>query len=309
MKYLSVCSGIEAASVAWKPLGWIPVGFSEIDPFACSVLSSRFPEVPNFGNLIEHHKWMLDSNSIDILVGGTPCQSFSRSGDRKGLNDSRSQLVFCFIELASRLKPSWIVWENVPFVLSSNQGRDFEQILEALEELGYGLAWRTLDAQYIRVDGFERALPQRRRRLFLVGSLGTQGCKQVLFNRKSNQYRASTVESQKEVESKLENGSRSDPTFSTWWDGNVVSSTITRSLDEQFMPDKFAFNAVIHNSLVRRLTPREFERLQGFPDDWTLVHHRGRLAYDKPRYKAVGNSMAVNCIRWIGRGIKDAAKV
>jgi DNA (cytosine-5)-methyltransferase 1 len=308
LKYLSVCSGIEAASVAWNPLGWTPVGFSEIDPFACSVLSFRFPEVQNFGDLTQNRNWVLNG-PIDILVGGTPCQSFSRSGDRKGLKNLRSQLVFCFIELASRLKPSWIVWENVPFVLSSNQGQDFEQILEALEELGYGLAWRTLDAQYVRVDGFERALPQRRRRLFLVGSLGTQGCKQVLFNRKSNQYCFSTVKKQKEVGAELGNGFKSDSTFSTWWDGNVISSTITRSLDEQFMPDKFAFNAVIHNSLVRRLTPREFERLQGFPDDWTLVHHRGRLAYDKPRYKAIGNSMAVNCIRWIGRGIETVAKV
>lgn len=307
MKYLSVCSGIEAASVAWNPLGWTPVGFSEIDPFACSVLSFRFPEVPNFGDLTQHNNWVFNDR-IDILVGGTPCQSFSRSGDRKGLQDSRSQLVFCFIELASRLKPSWIVWENVPFVLSSNRGQDFERILEALEELGYGLAWRTLDAQYVRVDGFERALPQRRRRLFLVGSLGTQGCKQVLFNRKDDQYCSSKIEQQKEIKAEVRNGFESNSTFATWWDGSEVSSTITRSLDEQYMPDKYAFNAVIHNSLVRRLTPREFERLQGFPDDWTLVNHRGKLAYNSSRYKAIGNSMAVNCIRWIGRGIEAVAK-
>ena len=165
MRYLSVCSGMEAASVAWHPLGWQPVGFSEIEPFPCAILKHRFPNVPNYGSLTEYQSWPLEPGSIDLLVGGTPCQSFSVAGLRKGLEDPRGNLALVFLGLADKLKPRWIVWENVPGVLSSNSGRDFGSFLGALVELGYGFAYRVLDAQYFGV-------PQRRRRVFVVACLG-----------------------------------------------------------------------------------------------------------------------------------------
>jgi DNA (cytosine-5)-methyltransferase 1 len=165
IRYLSVCSGMEAASVAWHPLGWQPVGFSEIEPFPCAILKHRFPQTPNYGSLTEYASWPLQSGSIDLLVGGTPCQSFSVAGLRKGMADPRGNLALVFLGLADRLKPKWIVWENVPGVLSSNGGRDFGSFLGALVELGYGFAYRVLDAQYFGV-------PQRRRRVFVVACLG-----------------------------------------------------------------------------------------------------------------------------------------
>ena len=165
MRYLSVCSGMEAASVAWHPLGWTPVGFSEIEPFPCAILKHRFPNIPNHGSLTEHHTWPIEQGAIDLLVGGTPCQSFSVAGLRKGLADPRGNLALTFLGLADRLKPRWIVWENVPGVLSSGGGRDFGSFLGALVELGYGFAYRVLDAQYFGV-------PQRRRRVFVVACLG-----------------------------------------------------------------------------------------------------------------------------------------
>ena len=165
IRYLSVCSGMEAASVAWHPLGFTPVGFSEIEAFPCAILSTRFPQIPNHGSLTEYKSWPIEPGAIDLLVGGTPCQSFSVAGLRKGLEDPRGNLALVFLGLADKLKPRWIVWENVPGVLSSNGGRDLGSFLGALVQLGYGFAMRVLDAQHFGV-------PQRRRRVFVVACLG-----------------------------------------------------------------------------------------------------------------------------------------
>ncbi len=167
IRYLSVCSGMEAASVAWHPLGWTPVGFSEIEPFPCAILKHRFPNVPNYGSLTEYQSWPLEPGAIDLLVGGTPCQSFSVAGLRKGLADPRGNLALTFLGLADKLKPRWVLWENVPGCLSSGQpkGSDFGCFVQGLVELGYGFAYRVLDAQHFGV-------PQRRRRVFVVACLG-----------------------------------------------------------------------------------------------------------------------------------------
>lgn len=171
MRYASVCSGVEAASLAWMPLGWEAVWFSEIEPFPCSVLKKRFPDVPNLGDMtkIEGEKYR---GAVDILVGGTPCQGFSVAGKQGGLNDPRSALCLAYCGLLETMRPRWFVWENVPGVFSTNGGEDFRAFLRKIDEIGYSCAWRVLDAQYVRVDGFARAVPQRRRRVFVVGYLG-----------------------------------------------------------------------------------------------------------------------------------------
>ena len=181
-----MCSGIEAASVAWHPLGWEAVGFSEIEKFPSAVLAHHYPNVPNFGDMTKHETWPLAPGSVDLLVGGTPCQSFSVAGLRKGLADPRGNLMLTYLAIADRLRPRWIVWENVPGVLSSNGGRDFGTFLGALGELGYGWAYRVLDAQWCRTQRHPRAVPQRRRRVFVVGCLGDNGsAAAVLFDRES----------------------------------------------------------------------------------------------------------------------------
>ena len=141
-----MCSGIEAASVAWHSLGWTPVGFSEIEPFPCAVLAHHFPKVTNYGDMSKFRDWSIRAGDIDLLVGGTPCQSFSVAGLRQGLKDPRGNLMLTFLAIAEHLKPKWILWENVPGVLSSNGGRDFASFLGALGQLGYGFAYRVLDA-------------------------------------------------------------------------------------------------------------------------------------------------------------------
>jgi DNA (cytosine-5)-methyltransferase 1 len=177
MRYGSVCSGIEAATVAWHSLGWGPAFFSEIEKFPREVLAYHYPDVPLHGDFttIGENQY----GSIDLLVGGTPCQSFSVAGLRKGLDDDRGNLSLEFIKLAQRERPRWVVWENVPGVLSSNGGKDFGSFLGALGEIGYGFAYRVLDAQYFGVA-------QRRRRVFVVGYFGDwRRAAAVLFERES----------------------------------------------------------------------------------------------------------------------------
>lgn len=199
MIYGSICSGIEAASVAWHPLGWKASFLSEIEAFPRKVLAHHYPNVPLHGDFTTIKKD--DYEPIELLVGGTPCQSFSVAGLRAGLNDPRGNLMLEFGSLAKRLQPKWLVWENVPGVLSSNSGRDFGSFLAMLGELGYGFAYRVLDAQHFGV-------PQRRRRVFVIGCLGDwRSAAAVLFEQHSLQgHPAPSREKGKEVTETLTRG-------------------------------------------------------------------------------------------------------
>ena len=180
MRYLSVCSGVEAATVAWHPLGWEAVGYSEIEKFPSEVLAHHYPSVTNYGDMTKYKEWNING-AVELLVGGTPCQSFSVAGLRKGLEDPRGNLALVYCGILDHFRPKWFVWENVPGVLSSNKGRDFGSFLGALVELGYGFSYRVLDAQYFGVA-------QRRRRVFVVGHLGDwRPTAKVLFESESLQ--------------------------------------------------------------------------------------------------------------------------
>jgi DNA (cytosine-5)-methyltransferase 1 len=341
-----VCSGIEAATVAWHPLGWEPQWFSEIEAFPSSVLKHHYPETPNYGDMTKFKEW--SDEPIDLFVGGTPCQSFSVAGLRKGMDDPRGNLALTYLAIADKYRPRWLVWENVPGVLSSNGGRDFGSFLGAMGQLGYGFAYRVLDAQYFGVA-------QRRRRVFVVGYLGDwRRAAAVLFERESlSGHPAPSREARQDLAQCLTAGvgKRYDPETETlpvafgWQNsasqGDSVSEHVTPTLDKSKTPAVCAplntqlglrgadtsntsregvgignngdpsftlqaahSHAVISTLAVRRLTPRECERLQGFPDDYTLTPHRGKPAADGPRYKALGNSMAVPVMAFIGRRIQ-----
>ena len=176
MKYISIFSGIEAATVAWQPLGWEPLAFSEIDPFPSAVLQHHYPDIPNLGDITKID-WSPYVGAADIVVGGSPCQSFSVAGKREGLAGA-SGLMFEYVRAVRELRPRWFVWENVPGALTSERGGAYRQLLSEMDALGYGLAWRVLDAQFFGVA-------QRRERVFLVGSLGTMRSAEVLFKRES----------------------------------------------------------------------------------------------------------------------------
>jgi DNA (cytosine-5)-methyltransferase 1 len=461
MIYGSVCSGIEAATAAWHPLGWRPAFFSEIDKFPRAVLAHHYPTVPLHGDFttIEAGQYA----AIDVLVGGTPCQSFSIAGLRGGLADDRGNLALEYLRLAQRLRPRWLVWENVPGVLSSlsheapdpcappppvDMELDGQEVateddygseelhalqcfLAGVSELGYGWSYRVFDAQFAGV-------PQRRRRVFVVGYLGDwRPAAAVLFEpeslrgdpaprreagegiadplaagtRSNGGYRndadtaASLVASNGGLSGKDDPAGRADADGGNNSSGPIDVATARNAhagphgrLDfesETFvthapradgfdasedgtgrgtplwpvcysiMPmnsgtdykarevdvaqpvmaggpvggnqggDYIVFSAKDHGAdagemsptlragphhkshanagvmpavlspgmAVRRLTPRECERLQGFPDDYTLIPYRGKPAQDWPRYKALGNSMAVPVMRWIGQRI------
>lgn len=322
MKYLSVCSGIEAASVAWHDLGWSPVGFSEIESFPISVLKHHYPNVPNYGDLNEQASWPLEAGSADLVVGGTPCQSFSVAGKRGGLDDPRGRVMLSYLGLVERVRPRWVVWENVPGVLTSDEGRDFGSLIGALGNMGYWVSWRVLDAQWFGV-------PQRRRRVFVVASLGDNRGAQVLFDGQSRFGNPPASGASRQgnsgaiadcaatVSSKWHKGSggpsgdecqnltvfrKSRRAQSSTDDETWVPAAVANTLN-QFDVGERDTHGVVQDLRVRRLTPRECERLQGFPDDWTQVPHRGKPAADGPRYKAIGNSMAVPVMRWIGQRI------
>ena len=166
MRYLSLFSGIEAASVAWEPLGWEPVAFCEVDAFPSAVLAHRWPDVPNLGDItkVDWSDFAKGKRKPDVVVGGSPCQSFSVAGNREGLA-GESGLMFEYIRAVRRIMPRCFVWENVPGAFTSEDGEAFRQLLSEMDALGYGLAWRVLDAQFFGVA-------QRRERVFLVGCLG-----------------------------------------------------------------------------------------------------------------------------------------
>ena len=331
MRYLSVCSGIEAASVAWESLGWTPVAFSEIEKFPSKVLAHRFPNVPNLGDMTRYKEWDIERGSVDLIVGGTPCQAFSVAGLRKGLDDPRGNLALTFIAMVEHYKPKWVVWENVPGVLSSSRGRDFGSFVGALGNIGYGWAYRVLNSQYFGV-------PQRRRRVFVVAhsSGDSRRAAQVLFEPESLRRDSTKAQSKEE---------------GRFWNGSTVTQTLDAVLHKgQMMPEKNRFPVVTTGELsclhmnvtnteiaqhvtlitpsavvldhikkmnmstaktltesllpvgLRKITPTECERLQGFPDGWTNIHLK---TPDGPRYKALGNSMAVPVMRWIGERINE----
>jgi DNA (cytosine-5)-methyltransferase 1 len=344
MRYLSVCSGIEAASVAWHELGWEPVAFSEIEPFPSAVLAHHYPSVPNWGDMTKFKEW--PDADVDVLVGGTPCQSFSVAGLRKGLDDPRGNLMLTYLAIANKYRPEWLVWENVPGVLSSNGGRDFGTFLGGLGELGYGFAYRILDAQYFGVA-------QRRRRVFVVANARDwRRAAAVLFERHSMSGNpAPRREAGKGVAQCVTTGTGrlhdaetetllphafdarqsdviqyGDRTGPLDTDGHTIG--VMQPVATGFYPTagqdfpcltecspsvKVGSSGssgkppgVQHAMQVRRLTPVECERLQGFPDGYTAIPWRKKPeAPDGFRYKSLGNSMAVPCMAWIGRRIDE----
>ena len=177
IRYISLFAGIEAWSCAVAGMPeYEAVAFSEIDPFACAVLAHHYPNIPNLGDITKVD-WEAYHGLADIIVGGSPCQGFSQAGYRKGLRDSRSSLALSYVQAIERVQPRWLLWENVPGVLSTNDGEDFRCFLAALDDLGFGLAWAVLDSQWFGVA-------QRRRRVFVVGHLGSwEPAAQVLFER------------------------------------------------------------------------------------------------------------------------------
>jgi len=294
LRYGSLCSGIEAATVAWQPLGFHAEWFSEIDPFACAVLRHHYPTVPNLGDMTKITEDQIHEHGpIDLIVAGTPCQSFSTAGFRRGLDDPRGNLALYFLRLVELARPRWLVWENVPGVLSSKRGRDFASFVWGMERLGYGVAWRVLDAQFFGV-------PQRRRRVFVVGYFGDwRPAVSALFDLANMRVDPDSC-SEKESEHTRQDSSRAGPRR------KEVSPILGTLLSGHFTAAQILISNlnVLCGRRIRLLTALECERLMGYPDGYTRIIYRGAEAGYSRRRSALGNSMAVPVMAWIGQRIQ-----
>jgi DNA (cytosine-5)-methyltransferase 1 len=405
MRFISLFSGIEAASVASAELNWQAVAFSEIEPFPCKLLAHKYPQTPNLGDITKVD-WSAWRGKADIVVGGSPCQAFSISGNRNGLNDERGNLTLEYCKAVHAVKPKYVFWENVPGVLSDKTnafgcllaaltGADEPLTAEASDELfyafttdkqentqswkgagvaisadadHYSVAWRVLDAQYFGV-------PQRRRRVFLVGCLGADGWREaceILFEceRHAGYFEAMRAQEKRNTKNIKRNAGVCDRTLienhqqdcryrelsvapnisaqagtggnntpfviaqcSDMRPANVAraSSKVAETLMARDRQDawvafagnngglidmpcsettaptlcKNQVNQVANNAIVRRMTPIEYERLQGFPENYTLIDETTR---DAVRFKALGNSWAIPCVRWIFERIDKVNK-
>lgn len=441
MKFLSLFSGIEACSVAWKQLGWECVGFSEIEPFPCSLLAYHYPTVPNLGDITKiTEQQIANLGNFDVLVFGSPCQDLSTAGTRKGLQDgTRSNLFYEALRIFDYAQKHnncrFALWENVPGAFSSNKGADFAAVVREMAGLqdvstpknGWGnsgvavgenglLEWRVLDAQYF-------GLAQRRKRVFAIIDTGDwENRPPILFEQESMRgdtppSRKTGCETTSSIGTSLTSGGEvagidpaiafqssyntvvtkdnitppilaaqgttgnkgvyvchsnnitaytihSDPTPKISTDvagtlrsqggGGIVPPNVVYGFDskqqntsttEEMTPTLVASSykeplgvitgniigrdnanggnqvgiyesetsptlttsdrhAVIHQYVVRRLTPTECERLMGFPDGYTNILHNGKKASNSARYKALGNSMAVNVMKYIGEKIQ-----
>jgi DNA (cytosine-5)-methyltransferase 1 len=345
MKYLSLFSGIEAASVAWKPLGWECKGFAEIEAFPSAVLSHHYPTTKNYGDITKWKDWGLVPGSVNLVCAGSPCQAFSTAGLRKGLDDPRGNLALVTLGLVEHLQPKWFVWENVPGVLTSNGGADFAAFLTALGDIGYGWAYRVIDAVHF-------GLAQRRRRVWLVACRAGdwQSAAAVLFDSQSLCWDPSSVKV-KGKEDPRNAGKGFDESGLQRSVGTICADSHPGAYSGQdaytgrLIPhvdpvvlDRAAFNQGVNaqydphikhedqmvtlvakgphavgqphgdsDMRVRTITEIEAERLQGFPDDYTKISWKGKPPEKCPaglRYKAIGNSWAVPCARWIGERIQ-----
>ena len=358
MNYVSLCDGIGAVCVAWQPLGWRCQWTSEIEPFPIAVVEHHW-KLPNLGDMtkIDGMKAVEQYGRPDLVCGGTPCQSFSVAGLRKGMADPRGNLALVFLRLVDTLRPRWVVWENVPGLFAHRYRIGLIAFLRELSEIGYGFCWRVLNARYF-------GLAQNRERVFFVGNLGDwRAAAKVLLEPESvHRDIATSRQTGEDVAGTLENRARGGgfPGTDEACSGYVqaVSRTLTacKTATGRLDPNEQEFvvtgplcshssrhghamttqqaaesnqmvaetltaswhrsngakagnnvgmvNPIIQEHRVRRLLPVECERLMGFPDDYTLIQFRGKPSADGPRYRALGNSMAVPCMVWIGRRIE-----
>jgi DNA (cytosine-5)-methyltransferase 1 len=395
LRFGTFCSGIGAPEAAWSQLGWQPQFFSEIEPFPCAVLARHFPGVQNLGDMTKITDETLSRHSVDVVCAGTPCQSFSVAGLRGGMDDARGNLAFRYVELLGSLRPTRMVWENVPGVLSSwtdeetlntsqesrelvreveearrtlseagydcgptigigdteevQQTNDYDQFTAALVERGYSLAWGILDAQYFGVA-------QRRKRVFVVGSLGNwTDPASILFDREclsgnpppgreERTHVTRGADSNGDGDGAGEDGGTPLTVFDTTQvtsksnysnpkpgdpchplasaahppaiaiQERAVSENTTNGPGGKGWQENLAYtlesrhhvqSVAVPRMEVRRLMPVECIRLQGFPDDWLDTSPQKPTA-DGPKYRAIGNSMAVPVLRWIGQRIAAA---
>jgi len=298
MNFFSAFDGISAAAVALLPLGYKCVGVSEIDPHCIKLVNEKY-NFRNYGNFSDWKSW--GKIEADMVIGGSPCTAFSHLGRRGGTSDPAGRLTLDFTNFICKNTPRYFLLENVPQILSIEQGRLFRWMLAKFTQRGYGVAWRILNSRYFGVA-------QSRRRVFAVGCLGdSTSAGKILFEAETMPI--PTMEIQRAGQENTSTSafgdyknSRKQGRMDThaechrerYRQNNTALGTLTCQLDSGIEQVNLI---VIDNNRPRYLTPLECERLQGFPDGYTEGFS------DTTRYKMIGNSMPVPVIRWLGARI------
>ena len=279
------------------------VGFAEVDKYATSIYSRHFPKHKNYGDVTKIRTEELPD--FDFLVGGFPCQSFSNSGFRGGFNDTRGTLFFEIARFLKDKRPSYFLFENVEGLLYNNNGKTFKRILEIFTSLGYYVKWEILSS---KENG---NLPQRRGRLFIRGySREKCGGEILLEHGYYEQTRTGSIPfhvkdtSQKHL--KIYESTKKGYKEAFPFDGvllNRIGRKICRGIVQDrcvgTLPTQSAWGVVTEDYRVRRLTPLECERLQGFPDDWTKYGDDNCIISNTQRYKCLGNAITTTVITFI----------
>ncbi len=280
MTFGSLFAGIGGFDLGLEKAGMDCKWQCEIDKNAIKILEKYWPEVKKYNDV----RQLTNPEPVDLICGGFPCQDLSTAGNRLGLAGQRSGLFFEMARIIDEIRPKWFILENVPGLLSSKNGQDMQTVLETLVKLGYCIAYRVLDSKNFGVA-------QRRKRVFIIGSLGNPGCAKVLFGKEGNtKISKNDKKSIKNcistnISSKLVKIARIDD----------ISSTMLTNVGTIGNPTSFP---IVHNG-IRKFTEKECERLQGFPDGWT------EGISSRARYKALGNAVTVDVIEWIGKRIAN----
>jgi DNA (cytosine-5)-methyltransferase 1 len=273
MKYLSLFTGIGGFELGIGDKAEC-VGFSEIDKYAIATYQSHFPEHKNYGDITKINEQELPD--FDMLVGGFPCQAFSIAGKRKGFEDTRGTLFFDIARIIKAKQPRLVFLENVKGLLSHDNGETFRTIIATLDELGYDLQWQVLNSKNFGV-------PQNRERVFIVGHLRGTSRPEVFPLEPSNGTNAVEIN----ILAHKDKYRRANQVYAR----NAITETLSTCGGGGQHP--CTLQPVEENAMVRRLTPLECERLQGFPDNWTSI------CSDTQRYKQCGNAVTVNVIQAI----------
>ena len=271
MRFFSMFSGIGGFDLALKREGHTCVGYSEIDKYAIQTYEKNFGrEVKNYGDATKINP--LELPDFDLLCGGFPCQAFSIAGKRRGFEDTRGTLFFEVARILQVKKPKLVLLENVKGLLNHDEGQTFKVILETLGELGYDVQWLVLNSRFFGVA-------QNRERVFIIGSFRGQSRPEVLFKQNTDDEVVSkkglvVINKTSHSNNRVYSSDGLSPTLNTMQGGLRQPKIIT-------------------DNLIRRLTPVECERLQGFPDGWT------EGVSDSQRYRQLGNAVTVNVVKAI----------
>jgi len=300
------------------------VGCSEIDKYASELLNQKFPNIKNWGDCTRINPRELPD--FDMLCGGFPCQSFSVAGKRKGFEDTRGTMFFEIARILEVKRPRLVFLENVKGLLNHEGGKTFTKIIQTLEELGYSVQWMVLNSKFFGV-------PQNRERVFIIGSLRGERRPEILpFSRNVREVNEEHKEARQIIqvddvarENKHKLGDRLKEDGATFTlnsieqRGIIDGSAIYDDYNQRMRTDGIAGTLtqntgskaerngqkLVDGISIRRLTPRECERLQGFPDNWTNIKtNNGKIMSDSQRYKMMGNAVTVNVVKAIGQKLK-----